>query len=150
MCSASSWSSVIESGDAAAAAVAANDLGRQIARRDQFRPAARMTPRSTALRSSRMLPGQGYARIASRTVSVKPTSGLAVLPGEETQQVLGQRQNVGRPLAQRRHGHLDHVQAIEEVFAEAAGGDGSASRSRFVAARMRTLLARVCVSPTRS
>ena len=37
--------------------------------------------------------------------------------------MFGQGQDVGRPLSQRRHGHLDHVEAIEQVLAEPSGGD---------------------------
>jgi len=52
----------------------------------------------------------------------KPRDRLGVLLGEEPQQVLRQRQDVARPITQWRHGHLDDVQAVIEVFAEAAGG----------------------------
>ncbi len=38
---------------------------------------------------------------------------------EERQQVVGQRQHVARPLTQRRQHHLDHVQPIEQILAEA-------------------------------
>ena len=42
-----------------------------------------------------------------------------VPPEEKTRQ----RQDVPRPLAQRRQGQREHIQSIEEVLAEAPGGD---------------------------
>ena len=36
------------------------------------------------------------------------------------QEVVGEQRDVARPLAQRRDVDLDHVQAVEEVLAEAA------------------------------
>ena len=58
MCSASIWSSVSRLVDLPGAVWGGvTDLRRQMAQLDHG-PEARMTPRSTALRSSRMLPGQ--------------------------------------------------------------------------------------------
>ena len=49
---------------------------------------------------------------------------LAVLQRELLQEVVGEQQDVGLALAQRRHEDREHVQAIVEILAEIAGGDG--------------------------
>ena len=54
---------------------------------------------------------------------------LAVLAGEKTQQVFGQGQDVAGPLAQRRHRHFDHIQAIDRDLRETRPAAISASRS---------------------
>src|SRR5262249_39721362 len=50
--------------------------------------------------------------------------GLAALPNEESQQMLDQRKDVVTPLPQWRKLDFDHVQSIQQVFAERARRDG--------------------------
>ena len=80
-----------------------------------------MTARSTALRSCRRLPGQACGR--DRLLAARRERQIAppLPPREEAQVMAGQRQDVFAPLAQRRQGQRDDVQAKEQVFAEPAG-----------------------------
>ena len=48
---------------------------------------------------------------------------LAVLARELLDEVVGQQQDVGLALAQRRHEDREHVQPVVEILAELAGGD---------------------------
>ncbi len=48
--------------------------------------------------------------------------GLAALPGEETKQVFGKRENVQSPLPQGGNGYLDDVQPVEQILAKCARG----------------------------
>ena len=48
---------------------------------------------------------------------------LAVVGGEPLEEVVGEQQDVGLPLAQRRDEDREDVQAVEQVLAERAGGN---------------------------
>ena len=71
---------------------------------------------SSALRSSRTLPGHGrdrrYATVSSEQRRVRP---------EPAQEVVGQQRDVVRPVAQGRQVDLEDVQAEEQVVPELAG-----------------------------
>ena len=67
------------------------------------------------------------------------------VPGDE---VPDEQRNVAASLAQRRHVHRHHLQAEEQVLAEAPAGT-SVLRSRFVAATTRASTLMVSAAPTR-
>ena len=79
-----------------------------------------MTARSTALRSSRRLPGQRVRLHRLLGVARKRQAGRRCLRLKMRQVVMGEQQDVLRALAQRRQRQRDDVQAVEQVLAETA------------------------------
>ena len=70
--------------------------------------------------SSRMLPGQSYARNASRASAEIRSDGFFKLARELLEEEVAERVDVFAARAQRRHGDGKDVDAEEEVLAEAA------------------------------
>ena len=107
------------------------------------RPARLWTSASKiTLRSSRMLPGHGYARSAASAAGVAPSTCAAPAPPAPRGRSAAtkwrdQRGQVVDALAQRRQPDRDDRQPLVEVGAERARGASAARRSRLVAARMR-------------
>ena len=87
------------------------------------RPAARIRMRSTTLRSWRTLPGQACTCSVAIASSPKPRRGRPVRVADALDEVVDQLGDVLAPLRQARHAQRHHVQAVEQVLAEAAGGD---------------------------
>ena len=96
------------------------------------------TARSTACASSRTFPGQACARSTVSAASSKPRERLAIPGRVVRQEMRGERGDVVAPIAQRRQVNDDGVQPVEQVLAEAAGGD-LRSRSALVAERIAAL-----------
>ena len=67
-----------------------------------------------------MLPGQWKAASSAQRLGRDEADALAFFGGKARQKMPGQRRDVRRPLAQRRHRDRKHVQAVEQIFAEAA------------------------------
>ena len=86
-------------------------------------PGTIITSRSTQLRSSRTLPGQGWAASAASAAGVKRFGAERGAGRRSRQEVLGEQRDVPAALAQRRHVQRDHREPVEEVLAEAPGGD---------------------------
>ena len=82
-------------------------------------PGARISARSTAFRSSRMLPGQGRACSRADRVLRERLARHARARGQLLGEVRHQRGHVLEPLAQRRHLDRHDVQPVEQVLAEA-------------------------------
>ena len=81
------------------------------------------TARSITFSSSRTLPGQSYVARSSSASSSNPVDALAVLLGVAAEEEARERRDVLAPIAQRRDLDRDHVEAVEEVFAESPFGD---------------------------
>ena len=75
------------------------------------------------LRSWRTLPGQACTCSVAMASSAKARARQARGGAEALDEVVDQLGNVLAPLGQPRHAHRHHVQAVEQVLAEAAGGD---------------------------
>ena len=80
-----------------------------------MRSRASSLARSIELRSSRTFPGQSCACSAAAASSLNCKSPPRKCPGK--------RQNIGRPVGQRQHGNIDHIEAVVEVFAKAPLAD---------------------------
>ena len=93
--------------------------------------------RRISLASCRTFPGQRYSTRYSIVSSARRRSPLPAFLRVLLQVVVGEGRDLDAPLAQRRHVEADDVQAVEEVFAEAALAT-RASRSALVAAMTRT------------
>ncbi len=114
------------------------------------RPRAAITARARAFSSCRTLPGQGRSWIVSEGLGGERKLAPAVPPFHALQDVLGQGRDVLGAVAKRRDDDPGDVEAVEQVFAESAGGDffgQVAVRGRDDAAHR---CARVSVPPTRS
>ena len=105
MCSASIWSSVTGSAAARLCLVRVADLRRQVGQLDDGAGGENDAPLDGVAQLADVA-GPGVAEQGISHRLGKPRDRLAVLPGEEPQQVLGQRQDVARPLAQRRQRSL--------------------------------------------
>ena len=86
-------------------------------------PGARIRIRSTTLRSWRTLPGQDCTCSVAMASSAKIRRGRPVRRAHALDVVLDQLGDVLAPLLEARHPKRHHVQAVEQVLAEAAGGD---------------------------
>ena len=80
--------------------------------------------RSTAFSSSRTLPGQLWSIRSLQRALGDVADVLAEFVREALQEVVGQQRDVLAPLAQRRNADLDDVQAVVQILAELAFGDG--------------------------
>ena len=80
----------------------------------------------------------GVARAGARRCRRDRRSVAAELACRAREELLGERGDVLAPLAQGRQRERDHVEAVEEVLAEACPRGSSSARSRLVAASMRT------------
>ena len=89
-------------------------------------PSHKMAARSSALRSSRTLPGQWYRSSASRASRVRPAGGPSERFADVLQQRFAEREDVGGALPQRRDRDVEHLQPVEQVLAEVAAFDGFA------------------------
>ncbi len=71
-----------------------------------------------------MLPGHGYCSEHARCASGStPSTFLRRRSLNFAEEVLDEERDVARALAQRRQADRHDVEAVEEVFAERAGGD---------------------------
>ncbi len=107
----------------------------------------RITACSSTLRSSRMLPRQGWPASRARASGASFGRRGAIAQGQVFAQGLDQRRDVTAPHPQRRHAHGQHMQAVEQVFAEPAlahqhtqiarsgGDDAHIKRHQLVAAQ---------------
>ena len=86
-------------------------------------PSASTTARNKVFSSWRIFPGQGKAASTRSASGVIRRMRLPSSAAKPRQKMPGQRRDIGGPFAQRRHRDREHVQAIEQVFAEAAGFD---------------------------
>ena len=86
-------------------------------------PGARMIVRSMMLRSWRTLPGQSCAWSAAIASSEMRRRRHPPLGGEAGEEMADQLGNVLAPLAQRREAHRHDVEPVEQILAEAPGGD---------------------------
>ena len=87
-------------------------------------PSARTAARSITFSSSRTLPGQAYRRRHGERLGREAAELALQLPPVALEEVLGERRDVPRPLAERRQGHAHDVEAVVEVQAEEAVPDG--------------------------
>ena len=71
-----------------------------------------------AFSSSRTLPGQRWPTSRRRASAESGRSGTPLAAAYLLDEVLGQGQDVARPLAQRRQAQVHDVQAVEQVLAE--------------------------------
>ena len=86
-------------------------------------PSASTTARNTAFSSWRTLPGQRWRPSSASASPLMRAHALAFFGGDPGEEMPHQVRDVFGALAQRRHRDREHVQAIEQVFAEAAAFD---------------------------
>ncbi len=86
-------------------------------------PAPRMSSRSIVLRSSRTLPGQSSSARRSTASGANWRRRHPFVLRQQRREVRHQQRNVLAPLAERRHVDRHHVEPVEQVLAEPAGGD---------------------------
>ena len=105
------------------------------------------TARLIRFSSSRTLPGQSYS-VSSFSVSGEPSASGLLYARVLLQEEIGEQRNLVAPVAQRRHLNADHVQPEEQVLAECPVAT-DCSRSRLVAAMIRTSTWTSCLPPRR-
>ena len=149
MCSASTCSSVTISAGRGRTRAAA-DLRRQVAQLDQRPRGQDHAPLDGVAQLANVARPGDTAPSPSAPAPQKAEIGFAVLPGEEAKQVFGQRQDVARRARAAGAASLRSRSGGRRDLRGNGRRQLSASRLRLVAASTRTLLARVCVSPTRS
>jgi hypothetical protein len=97
--------------------------------------------------SSRTLPGQSYA-ISTSSDPDQLETGLPILFAVLLDEVLREQGNIVLAIAQRRQLHVDDVQAVEQILAEASLVH-QLRRSPLVAAMMRTSTLMTSMPPSR-
>ena len=112
-------------------------------------PGERITARSIRCSSSRILPGPGVVHQGLHCFRRHVFDILLHALGIFRQEILDQQRNILAPIAQRRNGDGEDVQAIVEIAAKLAALT-IFFRSRLVAATMRASLVRVRELPRRS